>query len=356
MGWVAWLSVYIAYALLLTFLYSGLGLQAHALDTPIGPEELTNLVKLIVNSFFLVAVVNWSKDTYTPTLRRHLDLMLHCTFALILLQLIVYIEHSGFDKIGSSESSNAAGYLYDPALCFWGVPEKNVFGAKIALFGFIYLFNYYIWEHRLPIWRAVIVFLCAFLSNSRTPMAALFIGIIYVLFRHLRIGGRVVLSLCVTAILPFILGRLLRVDNFLDPDDGMGVRIVYWSTFFSRFSDVSIFGRGFMSAGKFLATYSPIYLGEPQIHNLFLNNYLDFGIFGSLSYVLFLVFFYRFCQRDSAVWASWYWTGAFLPLLAIMLTLSTGYDSDTAVYLSAIYIIGHCASRKTSRLGTEIST
>jgi hypothetical protein len=342
--WAVWLWIYIGYAFLLTFLLSGLGLEALPIRTAIGPDEITNFTKLIVNYIFLTSVVNWCRSTTGVIARKHLDLILHLTFFLTLLQLLVYIAHAGFGHIGNSESSSAASFLYDPSLCFWGVADKNIFGAKIALFGFLYIFNYFIWEHRLPVWRTMLVLLCAFLSNSRTPMAALFIGLVYVLFRHFRTRGRVLLGIGVAAIAPIFVLRLLRFESLLDTSDGMGIRIIYWSTFLSKFHEISVFGRGFMSSGNFLTHNSPIYLGEPHLHNLFLNSYLDFGIPGSVSYVVFLILFYKFCKRDSPVWFSWYWTAAFLPLLAIMFTLSAGYESDTVVYLSAIYIVGHSAS------------
>jgi hypothetical protein len=256
-------------------------------------------------------------------------------------QLFVYQIHAGFPSLIASSSSSASD-LYDQRFCFWGMADKNVFGARIALFGFLYLLSFFIRRRRFPIWRTLIVLLCAFLSGSRTPMAALFIGICYVLYRTSRIKGRLALGTFVAVISPFALLRLIRIDTIFEPSDGMGVRIIYWSTFIQHFRTLSAFGSGFMSAHKFLGAYSPLYLGEPHLHNIFLNNYLDFGLPGFVTYLGFMISFYLFCKRDSPVWFRWYWTSAFLPLVALMLTLSTEYDSDTFVYLSFIYIIGHC--------------
>jgi hypothetical protein len=143
--------------------------------------------------------------------------------------------------------------------------------------------------------------------------------------------------------------RLLRFDSLLDSGDGMGIRIIYWLTFFQHFTEISIFGRGFMSGRNFLSTNAPYYLGEPHLHNLFLNNYLDFGVIGFVAYIFFLVSFYTFCKRTSGIWFEAYWIAAFLPILAIMTTLSTGYESDTVIYLAGIYATGHRTKQLASR-------
>jgi hypothetical protein len=271
--------------------------------------------------------------------------MLHFVFFLTLLQLLVYIQHAGVGSVhlGTAESSAAAASFYDPGVCFWFTPNKNIFGARVALYGFIYVLNYFIIRGSFPIWRSFIVLLSAWLSNSRTPMVALFVGIVYLLFRQLRWKGRILLGVAVASILPFFVLSLLRFDSLLSTSDGFGIRVIYWSTFFSHFSDLSIWGLGFASARHFLSQNAPVYLGEPHLHNLFLNNYLDFGIPGSIFYIVFLIAFYQFGKRNSAVWFRWYWTAAFLPIISIATILSTPYDSDIAVYLASIFYIAYSA-------------
>jgi hypothetical protein len=264
----------------------------------------------------------------------------HAVFLLTIVQLLIYIAHAGVSSIGRATSSSAASVIYDRSYFFWGMPDKNVFGARIALFGFLYILMALVSNNKFPMYRGTIVLLCAFLSNSRTPMVALFIGIVFIVFRRSRLPGKIVLAIVISGITPFFLFSLLRFDSLTSPSDGMGIRIIYWSTFFSHFKTLSMLGSGFMSAQPFLTKYSPIYLGEPHLHNLFLNTYLDFGVPGLFFYVLFLLFFYRYCKNRFPVSSSWYWTAAFLPLIAIMLTLSNGYESDTVIYLLVIFLIG----------------
>lgn len=343
MWWAGWLLAYICYVLLQTALFRGFGLQGLSDQPDMGVEAVSNFVKLIVNNLFLIAVVNWASLNSVQVLRRHLDKVLHISFALTLLQLAVYIRYAGFEHI-IADTSSAASLMYDPRLCFWGMADKNVLGGRIALFGFVYILNYFISHQQIPIWRTFIVLLCAFLSNSRTPMVALVLGLVYVLYKHLRAGRRVVLILAVLALSPFMLMRLIRVDSLLDTNDGMGIRLIYWSTFWDHFKELSLWGSGFLSAHGFLTKYSPVYLGEPHLHNIFLNNYLDFGIIGFILYSLFVVAFYRYCKRQQ-VWFKWYWRAAFIPIIGLMLTLATEYDSDTAVYLACIFVIGSTSGK-----------
>jgi hypothetical protein len=343
MGWAVWLGIYVGYALLMALIFDTTLTTSHL---PLESDQLANLAKLVVNNLFLIVVINWA--SYTDREYVHIDFIFHLSFALTLLQLLVYRYKAGLTQL-FVDSSSMGSEMYDPKYLFWGIADKNIFGARMCLFGFLYILNFFLRERRIPFWRTVVVLACALLSLSRTPLVALFIGLGYLLYRRFGLWKRILLIASALAVTPFALAKLLRIDTLLEQGDGMGVRIIYWTTFFQHFTGLSIFGTGFMAGGRFLTKYSPVYLGEPHLHNIFLNNYLDFGIVGFVSYIAFLVALYRFCKRDE-VWFKWYWTAAFLPILAIMPTLFTGYEADTSIYLSCIYIIGHAsASLKSER-------
>src|SRR5699024_5083799 len=131
--------------------------------------------------------------------------------------------------------------------------------------------------------------------------------------------------------LPVVAQQVIRVENITASNDGMGVRLTYWKAFFEHFSAISPLGNGFLSGGDFLGKYAAFYHGEPHIHNTFLSAYLDFGVVGIVSYVLFLYYYFRFCVRRHA--DRLFWWVAFIPLLAIMTILYSGYDNDIVLYL-----------------------
>src|SRR5690606_27730073 len=135
--------------------------------------------------------------------------------------------------------------------------------------------------------------LLAWLSLSRTPMVALLMGVGFLVWLAATTRWRVVLGALVLLALPVVAQRVIRLENITASNDGMGVRLTYWRAFFEHFSAISPLGIGFMSGGYFLSRYAAFYHGEPHIHNSFLSCYLDFGVVGLLSYVLFLYHYFR---------------------------------------------------------------
>lgn len=186
--------------------------------------------------------------------------------------------------------------------------------------------------------RILIVVGLAYISMSRTPIFALVLGILYIVWKMPGRTIKLALFTAIGVVTPFILNSVLRLQTVTESSDGMGLRLIYWTAFFMNFNKISILGEGFLSSDKFLDKYALVYMGEPNIHNTFLNNYLDFGILGLSFYVLFL-----FCLNKYGVkiynYKS-YWTTAFIPLIATMMVLFPGYDNDIIVYLILIFIIG----------------
>src|SRR5690606_30662451 len=129
------------------------------------------------------------------------------------------------------------------------------------------------------------------------------------------------------------------------------VRLVYWRAFFEDFPAISPFGVGFTRAPEFLEAHASFYRGEPHIHNTFMNNYLELGIIGFFSYILFLVFFYS--EGMKMLPERNFWVMAALPMLSIMMILYSGYDNDIVLYLILIFMLGSIRfiDFKTIRMG-----
>ncbi len=328
--WVVFLLIFTVYASVVFFS----GLPSH-------PMDLTNYLKLVVNFGFLYATVGWLSQRDNSRLLRWVDLGLHLALGLTLVQLLVYHEAFGFRWLAGTPTSAQGSALYRPSLYFWGLDDKNMFGARIALLGFIYVLLPIARCRQLSWWRIALVLLLAWLSLSRTPIVALFIGIFSLLWAASTIRWRIVLGTATLIVIPFLAQKVIRIDNITASNDGMGVRLVYWKAFFEHFTAISPWGNGFMSGREFLGEYARFYHGEPHIHNTFMSCYLDFGVIGILSYVLFLFYFYRFCVQKQS--NKMFWWVALLPLLAIMMILYSGYDNDIVFYLALIFLLGsHC--------------
>lgn len=325
--WVWFLLIFTGYASLIFLI-----------QLPEDGRQVANFLKLPINLGYLYFAVGWLSQRDNTRLLRWVDITLHVVLGLTLLQLLLYHQAAGFRWLGGVPSSAHGSALYREADYFWGLADKNMFGARIALLGFVYVLLPVVQNGKLVVWRILLVSALAWLSLSRTPMVALFLGIFCLLWAGTTVRWRVVLSALALIAIPFLAERVIRIESILASNDGMGVRLVYWKAFLQHFTAISPLGNGFMSGGDFLSRYADFYHGEPHIHNTFFNCYLDFGIVGLVSYAAFLFYFYRFCMHERR--NSGFWWVAFLPLLAILLILYSGYDNDIVLYLMLVFLLG----------------
>ncbi|MBN7809336.1 O-antigen ligase family protein [Algoriphagus sp. H41] len=342
-SWMLALSVYIAYGLAVFGLtYTGQSL------------ELSNAAKLAINPFFLICSVHWLSLRDNARLAYFLDWTLGALLLLSLVQLLVYHASFDFRLALGSDSSGQASSLYRPSLYFWGLDDKNMFGARIALLGFVFIFIPVLRAKKLSIARTLFVFLVAFLSLSRTPMVALLFGVSALGWLVLERKWRIVLLLALAVSLPVFLTQVIRIESITSSNDGMGIRLVYWTAFFSHFSDLSVWGGGFLEAERFLGENAKFYRGEPHIHNTFMTTYVEFGLIGFLAFLAFLGLFFRHCCRFRKEPSKGFesleglhlrphwslWLLLFLPIVSIMMILYSGYDNDIMVYLSLVWLVG----------------
>lgn len=340
--WVGFLALFTGYATLMLAVYPPKDIQVYV-----------NFLKLPINLGYLYCSVGWLVRRSNSRLLTWVDVTLHAVFAITLLQLLVYHYVAGFQWLGGAPSSAHGSALYKPSHYFWGLDDKNMFGGRIALLGFAYVLLPVVQYKKLVAWRMLAVFVLAWLSLSRTPMVALFLGFFCLFWTGSTTRWRVVLTVFALLVLPFVAEKVIRLDTLLASNDGMGVRLVYWKAFFQHFASIAPWGNGFLNGGTFLNQYADFYHGEPHIHNTFLNCYLDFGIVGFVSYTLFLIYFYRFCMEQRK--NSGFWWVAFLPLLAIAMILYSGYDNDIVLYLTMIVLLGGSLPAHSERLRWRVT-
>jgi len=325
------------------FIFGAYACASYFLTTDGTPQTSTNFIKMAVNLLFFGSTLFWLDGRDNHRLLLYIDRCLHLIFVLCFLQLFLYHYHTGFHLLAGAGSSAKASALYQPAYFFWGLADKNMFGARMALWGFAYILIPIARQQTFPYFRIAWVLLLGYATLSRTPIVALLIGLLALIAffgrKRMKISFFVLLALA----LPFIFNKLIRLEHLTSSNDGMGVRLTYWKAFFQHFDAISPFGNGFLKGGDFLQQYAAYYHGEPHIHNTFLSCYLEFGFIGFISYGLFLWSFYRYCKQQNSF--SLFWLAAFLPLLAIMMILYSGYDNDIMLYLLFIFIIGTTATK-----------
>lgn len=317
--------------------FAGYAVGSYLLVEHPSGSHLSSMLKLCVNFFFLFASTQWLLQRENSVLLKWLDYTLHLSFILFFAQLLLYHEALGFRLLLGSSSSGQASMLYSERLYFWGLADKNMFGARIALLGLIYMLIPTVRWSRFSIWRMLLVFFLAYISLSRTPVVALLIGVLIILWTLSTKWIRVGIIVLILGISPFLMEKVLRVDQLTASNDGMGVRLTYYKAFFENIGDIPLWGMGFMNAPEFLKEQAEYYHGEPHIHNTFLSSYLELGIVGLVTFMVFLVFYLRqafYTFRDPVFWLS-----CFLPLIAIMSILYSGYDNDPILYLILVFLL-----------------
>lgn len=319
-------------------IYVGYGLAIFGLTYAGQALEISNAAKLVINMFFLVCSIHWLSKRDNTNLTYFLDWTLGILLVLTLVQLLIYHASFDFRLILGTGTSGQGSALYRPALYYWGLDDKNMLGARIALLGIVFVFIPVQRKERLSILRVVFVFLVAFLSLSRTPMVALLIGVFALIWMILDRKWRIILLVFLAVVLPFFLIKVVRIDSITSSNDGMGIRLVYWTAFFNHFSKLSIWGGGFLEAERFLQENAKFYRGEPHIHNTLMSTYVEFGLVGFLAFASLISLFFQACFRQ--IRQVGLWVTLFLPILSIMMILYSGYDNDIVVYFCLIWLVG----------------
>lgn len=312
----------------------------------IDSDVLVALFKYSIGVSLLVGVV-FCRDfrNMGETGLKLLGYYLNIVVVLLFIQM-AYLQIS-FGKITfSSESSATASYLFDSSKIFFGVDDKNIFGAKCALYGYLATVVYYLRYRSFSKLLAFISFFSCALTLSRTSI--MFYVLSFFIFwigvkiddgkKNLVYFIIILISIGLLFLVP-LLESYLRFSSIvnLEHGDGMSLRLIYWLTLFQHVIDIPAIGCGILSGAYFLGRYSPYYNGEPNLHNLFLNNYLDLGWIGFLLYLLFFITYIRFL--NSILTHPKIGLLLCIPVFMIMNTLYTAYDNDLWVYFSLSYLI-----------------
>ena len=317
-------------------------------------DNTTAIVKLAVNFFLLSSVCASGLKGLEGMETQSLSLLekyVRIAILLLFAQVAFFQLKAGGIQL-SSDDSYQAGLIFVERNLFWGVADKNILGAKIAIYGFLHSVLYYKVNGRVGVFFPALIIFSALLSLSRT--SSLIYGLFGVVFffYSLKLQPRTkVTVLFLFGVLAglFILPKLadfFRLSNItnLDYSDGMGLRLIYWIALFTNLDHVSWHGNGILSGGDFLQKYAAFYNGEPNLHNIFLNTFLDLGFLGLCFYASIWLCYYKrlkmFGLKSLVV--------AFLiaPLFMLVNSLYTAYDSDPWIYMAVLFLVISLDSRR----------
>ncbi|KML68343.1 hypothetical protein G033_07330 [Pectobacterium peruviense] len=309
---------------------------------PIDDDTISALIKLYLNAILLFFLsISERKVSGGFNSLKTIELYLRFIMLLCFIQILTLQLISGGISITAGDSYSA-GQIFDSDFALFGGGDKNMFGAKVALFGYLHYVLYSIIYRKYHFLYAGLTVLTALLSLSRTSFIFILIAIfVFYFLKKDRPFAKIFFVLTTIIIvffaMPYILDyiRISSITSF-ERNDGMSIRLLYWISVFKEYDEIGFLGQGILSARQFLPRFSEYYNGEPNVHNLFLNTYLDIGFLG---FVLYLSFFFSLFinmrKKDSKLTLI-----VFLPLLLMINTLYTAYDSEPwAYYILSILII-----------------
>ncbi|HDN6712442.1 TPA: O-antigen ligase family protein, partial [Salmonella enterica subsp. enterica serovar Anatum] len=304
-------------------------------------DTVTAIIKSILGISFLIisSIFSYEKTNSIDMLKiihRYISaIILFCFIQVVFL----HIQSGGYGLTASN--SYTASFIFDSDYALFGGNDKNMFGAKVALFGILqYILHKTIYKKGAVIWM-LIVLITGFLSMSRTPVAFLIaILALYKITSSRGVAMKMVAAFFVITALaiasPYIFDYLrLSSINQGQLSDGMSIRILYWIAVISNTDVIGLFGNGLLSARDFLPKYSAYYNGEPNVHNLYLNTYLDLGAIGAAFYIAMIISLFIYLKNLNPQLAFVFIASSFV----MSCTLYTAYDIEMWCFLSLSVVI-----------------
>jgi hypothetical protein len=311
------------------------------------------LVKLIANvSFFLAACLfflSMAREGKTEVVKKTVAIACFVSIVLSFAQTVMSVVagHLWFWPLSISDSSDAYA-IQDACKIYFGDQNKNIWATK-TLFSYLTFFT--LRDSRWRIKDAVA--LCLFLfvmvyTSSRTAQLALIAGMSLYTLRQVWPRARFLVksSMLAFAGASAMVGlAILRLSaaqldiSHGSGGDGLLARFILWNYFATALPDFSlsesVFGHGVFAVSSFMNGV----FEENNLHNVFLNQFFDFGVVGVALYCCFLSFFFLSLSSRRR------WL--FVPVVAIAISSQFfGYDAELMILFAVGLLLGDCVVRK----------
>jgi hypothetical protein len=235
-------------------------------------------------------------------------------------------------------SSSEAYAIQNAATIYFGDANKNIWASKVVLsyLSFVALKGDKFKEWGIALFCMILIILVY--TSSRTAELAFMLGLLFhwawKLRRNGRLIGKLALLLLILALVP-VATSILRLPSTVSDiaesssNDGFFARLVLWSYLAGAAPLFGIreylVGHGVFSVASFVSSQ----FDEDNLHNVFLNQFYDFGLIGLVLYGSFVVYWFRTTVSE--------WRWLIVPALVIILNSQyVGYDAE----LMLCYSIG----------------
>ena len=315
--------------------------------------DVAVLVKLVVNVLFFLAAclffLSMAGEGKAEAVKKTVVLACFVSIVLSFAQTLmsVAVGHLWFLPLSISDSTDAYA-IQDACRIYFGDQNKNIWATKTL---FSYLTFFALRDSR---WRMKdTVALCLFLfvmvyTSSRTAQLALIVSMSLYALRQVWPRARFLVksSMLALAGAAAMVGlAILRLPAAqLDISQGNGgdgllARFILWNYLATALPDFGlrewVFGHGVFAVSSFMN----VMFEENNLHNVFLNQFFDYGVVGVALYCCFLSFFFLSLSSRRR------WL--FVPAVAIAVSSQYfGYDAELMILFAVGLLLGDCVVRK----------
>lgn len=310
-----------------------------------------NVIFFLATSAFLLSL-HGSHERWL--VRRTITRALFVAVAFSAIQTLVNVARGHLWLQPASITSSVDAYaIQNAGAVLFGDQNKNIWATKTLLAYLVFFALRREQGRRRGVDKVSFISLLIVLAytSSRTAQLAFLLGWgahwLHERWPKLRTAGRVGLGLLAAggAFVAVGVSRILELGNINllqgTGGDGFLGRLTLWLYFYFAAPGFSwqqvIFGHGVSAVTAFVSRA----FAENNLHNVFLNQFFDFGLIGLALYTAFLVFSFRFLGRR--------WRWLFAPaVLVIICSQYFGFDPELMLFFAMSALVGQRYPRQRS--------
>lgn len=309
--------------------------------------NLGNVIKLNLNSLFLISVAMLCQQNYIKLNKYKFINFLEFIVIINLIQVVViYICGGLFSEFlqGALAQNSDSAYIVNSYINIIGGENKNIWASKFVFIFIIYLYTLISLKIKDIKQYFYVVFggLTILLLLSRTAQLAVAIPILFYAIYTIN-TFKEKYSKAMFLLLGIAIGvggivffkKLFHIQ--FNMSDGGFTRLLIWKEFFNNVFDTHwIIGNGIGYGATFISEV--VGRTESNLHNVFLNVFFEIGIFGLISYIGFIFTFLReYINKRNFIGILCI---LIIPVLFIIMMQYFGYDNDIImVFILFLFVI-----------------
>ena len=308
--------------------------------------NFSSIIKLNLNCLFLILVAMLFQQDYIKIEKKRFVKFIELIIILNFIQIVlIYIAGGLFTEFlqGELSKSSDTAYVIGQYNNIIGGDNKNIWASKLAFIYIIYIYTLVAFEIKSKSQYVNIILggLAILLILSRTAQLAIAIPIVFYFIYKIN-GFEDKYSKPLFLIFGIIIGigGGIFFEKFFhikfDMTDGGFTRLLIWkSSLTDIWSTHWITGNGIGYAGTFISDV--VGRTESNLHNVFLNIFLEMGLIGLVTYAGFMITFVKeYVNKNNIKIAIFL---IIVPVAFIISLQYLGFDNDIIMIMILFLIV-----------------